>query len=95
MEYDYDSLGRLTTVTTDLTPADGSIADGVVFVTNYTYDATTTRIASVTQSDGTSVFFTYDAAGRVSTVKDHSGATERATGVHLQHRDEQHRNHRR
>ena len=29
----------------------------------------------MTQSDGTSVFFTYDAAGRVSTVKDHSGAT--------------------
>ena len=75
VEYNYDSLGRLTTVTTDLTPADGSIADGVVFVTNYTYDDTTTRIASVTQSDGTSVFFTYDAAGRVSTVKDHSGAT--------------------
>ncbi|TMH32688.1 MAG: RHS repeat protein [Betaproteobacteria bacterium] len=74
-EYSYDSLGRLTTVTTDLTPADGSIADGVVFITNYTYDDTTTRIASVTQSNGTSVFFTYDAAGRVSTVKDHSGAT--------------------
>ena len=36
VEYSYDSLGRLTTVTTDLTPADGSIADGVVFVTNYT-----------------------------------------------------------
>ena len=55
--------------------ADGSVADGAVFVTNYTYDATSTRIASVTQSDGTSVFFTYDTAGRVSTVKDHSGAT--------------------
>ena len=67
--------GRLTTVTADLTPADGSIADGVVFVTNYTYDDTTSRIASVTQSDGTSVFFTYDAAGRVRTVKDQSGAT--------------------
>jgi YD repeat-containing protein len=75
VEYNYDSSGRLTTVTTDLTPADGSIADGVVFVTNYTYDTTTARIASVTQSDGTSVFFTYDAAGRVSTVKDQSGAT--------------------
>ncbi len=70
VEYGHDSLGRLTTVTKDLTPADGA-----VFITNYTYDATTTRIASVTQSDGTSVFFTYDATGRVSTVKDHSGAT--------------------
>ena len=35
VEYSYDSLGRLTTVTADLTPADGSIADGVVYVTNY------------------------------------------------------------
>jgi YD repeat-containing protein len=75
VEYGYDSLGRLTTVTTDLTPADGSIADGTVFITNYTYDQTTVRIASVTQSDGTSVFFMYDTAGRVSTIKDHSGAT--------------------
>ena len=53
VEYSYDSLGRLTTITTDLTPADGSIADGAVFVTNYTYDHTTARIARVTQSDGT------------------------------------------
>jgi YD repeat-containing protein len=75
VEYDYDGLDRLITVTTDLTPADGSIADGVVFVTNYAYEATTARIASVTQSDGTSVFFTYGAAGRVSTVEDHGGAT--------------------
>ena len=72
--FTYDSSGRLTTVTTDLTPTDESTADGVVFVTNYAYDGVTTRIASVTQSDGTSVFFTYDAAGRLSTVKDHSGA---------------------
>src|SRR4030095_8181579 len=28
VEYSYDSLGRLTTITTDLTPADGNIADG-------------------------------------------------------------------
>jgi YD repeat-containing protein len=75
VEYTYDSLGRLTAVTSVLTPADGGIADGAVFVTNYTYDGTTTRIAGVTQSDGTSAFFTYDAAGRVRTVKDHGGAT--------------------
>jgi YD repeat-containing protein len=74
VEYGYDNLGRLTTVTADLTPADGSIADGVVFVTTYTYDDTTARVASVTQSDGTRVFFTYD-AGRIGAVKDQSGAT--------------------
>ncbi|AKH37545.1 MULTISPECIES: DUF6531 domain-containing protein [Nitrosomonas] len=74
VEYDYDNLGRLITVTIDLTPADGSIADGVVFVTNYTYDGSTTRIASVKQSGGTSVFYFYDDAGRVRSVKDHSDA---------------------
>lgn len=74
VEYGYDDRGRLATVTTDLTPADGAITDGVVFVTTYSYDGTTTRIASVTHSDGTGVFFAYD-AGRVSTVKDDSGAT--------------------
>jgi YD repeat-containing protein len=74
-ESTYDSVGRLITITRDLTPADGNMADGAVFVTNYAYDATTRRIVSVTQSDGVSVFFTYDAAGRVSTVKDQSGAT--------------------
>jgi YD repeat-containing protein len=74
VKYGYDNSGRLSTVTADLTPADGSIADGVVFVTTYTYDGTTTRIASVTQSDGTSVFFTYD-AGRIRAVRDQSGAT--------------------
>jgi YD repeat-containing protein len=75
VEYGYDNLGRLTTVTTDLTPDDGNIADGAVFLTNYTYDKSTARIANVTQSNGTSVFFTYDAAGRVSTVKDDGAAT--------------------
>ena len=75
VEYHYDSVGRLTTVTTDLTPADASMADGVVFVTTYTYDETSARIASVTQSDGTSVCFTYDAAGRVSAVQDQRDAT--------------------
>jgi YD repeat-containing protein len=78
VEYSYDNSGRLTTVTADLTPADGSIADGAVFVTSYTYDGSTTRIASVTQSDGTSVFFTYD-SGRISAIKDQSGATSRQT----------------
>ena len=76
VEYGYDSLGRLITVTTDLTPADGSIADGVVFVTNYAYDGATARIASVTHSDGTSVFFTYDAAGRVSQVAEQGDFTD-------------------
>jgi YD repeat-containing protein len=75
VEYSYDGLGRLTTVTRDLSPTDSSIADGGVFATNYSYDGTSPRIAGVTQSDGTSVFFTYDTAGRVSTVRDHSGAT--------------------
>ncbi|MDP1776772.1 MAG: RHS repeat protein, partial [Moraxellaceae bacterium] len=50
--YAYDTSGRLTSVTTDLTPADNSIADGKVYTTSYTYDGSSFRIASISQSDG-------------------------------------------
>jgi YD repeat-containing protein len=73
VEYDHDGLGRLSTVTTDLAPADGSPAS---FVTTFTYAGAGRHIASVSQSDGTSVFFSYDAAGRVSTVNDQSGGAD-------------------
>ena len=95
VEYNYDSLGRLTTVTTDLTPADGSIADGAVFVTTYSYDGTTLRIASVTYSDGTSAVLHLRRRGTGRHGQRPWRRGQRTTRVHLPPRDEQHRNHRR
>ncbi|WLE58835.1 LysM peptidoglycan-binding domain-containing protein [Burkholderia plantarii] len=57
--YGYDALGRLSSVTIDLTPQDGSIADGQVFTTTYTYDGDSQRVASLAQSDGSRLAFTY------------------------------------
>src|SRR5262245_1310308 len=53
--YAYDASNRLTQVTTDLTPADTT--DAKTYVTTYTYDGTSRRVASMTQSDGTSLTF--------------------------------------
>jgi YD repeat-containing protein len=71
--YGYDGSNRLTSVTVDLTPGDNSIADGKAYQTNYTYDGASKRLASVTQSDGTSLAITYvDVGGtyKVATIKD-------------------------
>jgi YD repeat-containing protein len=72
-DYDYDSQGRLTTVTRHLTATGGS-AGGDGFVTTYGYGDSSSRIATVTQSDGTSLSFGYDAEGRLREVRDHAGA---------------------
>lgn len=55
--YDYDDAGRLTTVTTDLTPDDTT--DSSIFSTSYIYDGDSSRIATLTQSDGLHVSYTY------------------------------------
>lgn len=72
--YAYDASNRLASVTVDLSPADGSTADGNAYQTKYTYDGASRRIASITQSDGSSLRFTYvDAGGgnfRVASVTD-------------------------
>lgn len=73
VRYDYDVLGRLASVSTDLTPADGSVADGKVFVTTYAYDGASTRLSSIVNGDGTRADVTYDASGRVATIADGSG----------------------
>ena len=66
--YSYDSLGRLSRVTLDLSPEDNSVADGNAYVTTYTYQGNTDLIASITQSDGTSIKFTYvQVNGSIST----------------------------
>ncbi len=64
--YVYDAANRLASVTTDLSPLDRSVADGDVYTTAYTYHDTSRRIATVTQTDGSRMTFTYDAQGRVT-----------------------------
>ncbi|HEX7888956.1 MAG TPA: LysM peptidoglycan-binding domain-containing protein [Ramlibacter sp.] len=59
VRYGYDANNRLETVTVDLTPADNSIDDGKTYQTRYTYDGTSTRVASITQGDGTSLAIVY------------------------------------
>lgn len=71
VRYSYDSLGRLSTVTLDLSPDDNSVADGKVFTTTYGYDGNSARVASIAQSDGSRVAFTYQQVGgdyRVATI---------------------------
>ena len=81
VSYHYDTSKRLDTVTVDLSP-DGSIADGNTYVTSFTYDGTSKRIASMTQSDGTKLSFVY---GRVPAhLPDHRWAEQRHD-VHLRH----------
>lgn len=73
VRYAYDASNRLTSVTVDLTPGDNSVADGKVYVTTYTYDGTSRRVASVTQSDGSKLAITYVQVGtdwRVATLRD-------------------------
>lgn len=83
VSYGYDSAGRLVTIDQDLVidgivevwnPAGGN--DGKVFRTTYTYDGTSMRIASVTGSDGYTTSYTYDASGRIATVRQGGGETQ-------------------
>lgn len=72
--YTYDARHRLSEVRVDLTPE--NTADSDVYVTSYTYEGSSRRVASVTQSDGTSVSFTYqfvDGQHRVHTYTDLEG----------------------
>lgn len=66
--YAYDGQNRLVQVTVDLSPEDNSVADSRTYVTTYTYDGSSKRVASITQTDGSSLAIAYDAAGRVATL---------------------------
>jgi YD repeat-containing protein len=65
VSYAYDGQGRLSTVTTDLTPT--NTTDNSTYVTTYTYTSTTSNlIQTITQSDGSSLTIAYDTSNRVS-----------------------------
>ncbi|MGO4502617.1 putative Ig domain-containing protein [Dyella sp. 2YAF14] len=76
VSYGYDGQGRLQTVTTTL--GSDTDATSASYTTTYTYDGSSDRVASVTQSDGTTVSYTYaqDSNGtwRVATITTGSGA---------------------
>ncbi|MET0183648.1 MAG: hypothetical protein ABW199_12265, partial [Caulobacterales bacterium] len=61
--YGYDGSDRLTSVTVDLTP--DNTGDSSTYVTTYTYDSTSNRIATITQTDGSSLTISYDGSNRV------------------------------
>jgi len=71
--YTYDTSNRLSLVKVDLTPADNVVDDLVAYVTRYTYVGTTSQVSTVSQSDGTSLTFTYDTSLRVATITDQAG----------------------
>ena len=66
VHYGYESQGRLTSQTTDITPGDGAVSDGNAYTTTYGYSGTTNRLTSITQSDGSAITFAYDGSNRVS-----------------------------
>ncbi|MEN2790519.1 LysM peptidoglycan-binding domain-containing protein [Sphingomonas oligophenolica] len=66
--YGYDGSNRLTTVTVDLSPGDNSISDGKTYVTTYTYDGTSKRVATIVETDGSAMAIVYDGSGRVTTL---------------------------
>ncbi|MFC4527581.1 putative Ig domain-containing protein [Dyella halodurans] len=77
VQFGYDSQGRLQTVTTTLA-SDTNSTSSASYTTTYGYDGTSDRVTSVTQSDGTTVSYTYaqDSNGtyRVATITTGSGA---------------------
>jgi YD repeat-containing protein len=80
VQYTYDSQGRLSAVKTVLNPGESTPN---FYITAYTYDGTSNRVATVVQSDGTNTVatfaaFTYEQAPnngpwRIKTITDASG----------------------
>lgn len=66
MTYTFDEVGRLITTTVPL----DATSD---YTTTYLYDADSTRIKSITQSDGTNISFQYDGQGRLLQIADGQG----------------------
>ncbi|WP_447728321.1 hypothetical protein [Sphingomonas koreensis] len=66
--YSYDGDNRLSTVTVDLTPNDNSVTDSNVYTTTYTYHGSSKLVATIAQTDGSHVAFTYDGSNRVESI---------------------------
>jgi YD repeat-containing protein len=86
MRYAWDSLRRLSSVTVDLSPTDLSIADGKTYTSTYTYEGSSARIATITQSDGSRLDIAYTQSGadyRVTRLTQTvSGGVTRVTGLY-------------
>jgi YD repeat-containing protein len=63
VRYTWDASYRLTSATIDLSPQDNNIADGNVYTTSYTYDGTSLRVSSITQTDGSRLDIGYTQSG--------------------------------
>lgn len=81
VRYTYDSLGRLATVSYDLSPGDNSIADGRVYTTRYSYVDASKYLAAVEQPDGSRLSFSWTPTGdggyRVDSITDGFGRVTR------------------
>jgi YD repeat-containing protein len=77
VSYAYDDERRLSRVTVELTPEDGS--DASTYWTDYRYHGSSHRLRSLTQKDGTGLWFEYDREHRVKTVTD---ALDNVTTLH-------------
>ena len=78
VSYTYDALNRLSSVSVNLNQSNvpGGSESGTSYITTYTYDGTSDRVASVTQSDGTTESFTYvlvNGSYKIDTVTDGLG----------------------
>jgi YD repeat-containing protein len=78
VRYTYDSNNRLWQVIVDLSPEDNATTDGRTYTTTYTYEGTSKRLSSISQSDGSQISFTYqliNGAYRVQSATDTVGTT--------------------
>ncbi len=78
VRYTYDGSNRLSTVTTDLTPADQVITDAKTVVTTYGYDSGG-RVNAISQTGGANLAIAYTLVG--STYRVSSLTVTSATGV--------------
>lgn len=71
--YEYDTSNRLSKVRVDLTPANAT--DAVFYDTVFTYVGTTSRLETVSQSDGSKLTIGYYADGRIKSLTDAANRT--------------------